>query len=1211
MGGFVHLHVHTEYSLLDGACRITELVHRAKEMGQSAVAITDHGVMYGVIDFYKEAKKNGIKPIIGCEVYVAPRTRFDKVHRIDSSPFHLVLLCKNEVGYKNLIALVSQGYIDGFYTKPRVDIDLLREHSEGLIAFSACLAGQIPRALMAGDYAVAKKAALEYRDIFGADNFFIEIQDHGIEEQKRILPDLVRLAKEINVGLVATNDAHYIAKEDSRMQHILMCIQTNSTVEDSDLEFPTEEFYLKDEREMAAVFPGLPDAISNTQKIADRCNLDFTFGKIILPNFVAPDGRQNSEYFRNLCLAGMKKYYGENPPQMVADRMEYELSVIESMGYVDYFLIVHDFIAYAKSKEIPVGPGRGSGAGSLAAYCVGITGIDPIQYGLIFERFLNPERVSMPDFDIDFCYVRRQEVIDYVVKRYGSDHVAQIITFGTMAARGSIRDVGRVLKLGYQTVDTVAKLVPMATGMTIDKALKQSAELRLSYEQSPQIHELIDMAKKIEGMPRHASIHAAGVVITKETVESYVPLQKNDQSIVTQFPMGTLEELGLLKMDFLGLRNLTVISDAERMICRHTPCFDINKIPLNDKVVYDMFSQGQTEGIFQFESAGIKQVLTRLKPEYMEDLIAVTSLYRPGPMDSIPRYIQNRHNPALVRYKNPLLKDILDVTYGCIIYQEQVMQICRQLAGFSYGRADLVRRAMSKKKADVMRKERENFIHGIKRADGSIECPGAVANGVSEAVANQIFDEMDAFASYAFNKSHAAAYAYLAYQTAFLKCHYPREYMAALLTSVLDNTPKVVEYIAECNRLGITILPPSIAESAEEFTVAEGGIRFGLLALKNMGRGFIRDLLAERENGRFESFSDFCERMYSKELNRRVIESLIRCGALDCFGHTRKELLMGFDEVLADINRVQKANLSGQINLFDNASGVKPAVYTIPSLREFDQSQLLKMEKETIGLYISGHPMLQYEELMGKLSLPRISDVLAAASESDSIFSDNMLIRLAGIVAAKNMKATKNDEMMAFITLEDMTGSIEVVVFPKILTNYSRLLQEDAAVIVKGRLSFREDEPPKLLCEEITLPVEITQGKKTPDNHPHIQNQNGKKMPPKVGQLIDSRTASRGQERVETCFAPFSAEDTAKSNHESAAKRPGLYIRLESENVPELEQAKKYLAVFDGNTPVYAYFCDSGKLTMAPKNLWVDINKVLLRELKLLLGEDNVINRQG
>jgi DNA polymerase-3 subunit alpha len=843
MGGFAHLHLHTEYSLLDGACRIPALIRRVREMGQDAVAITDHGVMYGVIDFYKEAKKQGVKPIIGCEVYVAPRTRFDKIHRIDSSPYHLVLLCENETGYKNLLTLVSRGFIDGFYTKPRVDLELLKAHHQGLIALSACLAGQVPRLLLAGDYASAKSAALEYRDIFGAENFFIEIQNHGMEEQRRILPDLVRLAREIGVGLVATNDAHYITKEDSRMQHVLICVQTNSTVEDSSLEFPTDEFYVKSEKEMASLFGAWPEALQNTVKIAGRCNLDFTFGRIILPNFVSPDGQENGAYFRRLCYAGMRERYGEPPPSVV-DRMEYELGVIQSMGYVDYFLIVHDFIAYAKNQGIPVGPGRGSGAGSLAAYCIGITGIDPIRYGLIFERFLNPERVSMPDFDIDFCYVRRQEVIDYVVRRYGADHVAQIITFGTMAARGSIRDVGRVMQLGYQTVDAVAKQVPMALGMTIDKALAQSSELRRSYDQNPQLRELIDTAKKIEGMPRHASIHAAGVVITKDPVDSYVPLQKNDNAIVTQFPMGTLEELGLLKMDFLGLRTLTVVSDAQKMIRSRDPEFDIEKIPLDDKEVYQMLSQGLTEGVFQFESAGMRQVLTRLGPEHMEDLIAVISLYRPGPMESIPRYIQNRHNPALVRYKHPLLKDILDVTYGCIVYQEQVMQICRKLAGFSYGRADLVRRAMSKKKADVMHKERENFIYGIRRPDGSAECPGAVANGVDVAVANAIFDEMDAFAAYAFNKSHAAAYAYLSYQTAYLKCHYPREFMAALLTSVLDNTDKVAGYIAECSRMSIPILPPSIAESAQGFTVTPGN------PLRSAGRQKCRQGIYRRPAGR-------------------------------------------------------------------------------------------------------------------------------------------------------------------------------------------------------------------------------------------------------------------------------------------------------------------------------------------------------------------------
>ena len=824
MERFVHLHVHSEYSLLDGACRIERLAEKVKALGQPAVAITDHGVMYGAIEFYHAAKKAGVKPIIGCEVYVAPRTRFDKQHRVDSSPYHMVLLCENEEGYQNLIKLVSAAYIEGFYNKPRVDNELLRQHHRGLICLSACLAGRIPRMLSAGDYAAAEQAVREYVDIFGKDNFFIELQNHGIEEQKRILPQLIKLARENEVGLVATNDAHYINREDSSNQSILVCIQTGRTVNDpSDLEFQTDQFYIKSLEEMRQAIPDVDEAFENTVRIAERCNLEFEFGKTKLPYFAAPNGEDNLAYFRRMSYEGMHRLYGEDPAPSVIERLEYELGVIAQMGYVDYYLIVHDFIAYAKSRGIPVGPGRGSGAGSLAAYCIGITGIDPIRYNLLFERFLNPERVSMPDFDIDFCYVRRQEVIDYVVQKYGSDHVAQIITFGTMAARAAVRDVGRALALGYQNVDAVAKMIPNELGMTIDKALSAVPELKKSYESDENIRQLIDVSRALEGMPRHASTHAAGVVITREPADTYVPLQKNDDAIVTQYPMTTLEELGLLKMDFLGLRNLTVIHDAEEMIRRTVPGFDMESIPMDDAATFKMLGEGHAFGVFQFESAGMRNVITQLGPESIEDLIAVISLYRPGPMESIPRYIRNRHNPRLVTYKTPELRPILEVTYGCIVYQEQVMQICRQLAGYSYGRADLVRRAMAKKKHDVMEKERESFLDGAEQ------------NGIDRKIANEIFDEMSSFASYAFNKSHAAAYAELAYRTAYLKCHYPREYMAALLTSVLDNTAKLTEYIGECRRLGIEVLPPSVFESQAGFSVSGTKIRFGLAAIKNIG----------------------------------------------------------------------------------------------------------------------------------------------------------------------------------------------------------------------------------------------------------------------------------------------------------------------------------------------------------------------------------------
>ncbi|WMJ84331.1 DNA polymerase III subunit alpha [Oscillospiraceae bacterium LTW-04] len=1171
MNDFVHLHLHTEYSLLDGACRIDRVLEYAKKIGQSAVAITDHGVMYGVIDFYKKAKAVGVKPIIGCEVYVAPRSMQDKVHRIDSSPHHLVLLCKNMTGYQNLISLVSHGCIEGFYTKPRVDMALLAQKSEGLIALSACLSGQIPRLLMAGDYDGAKQAAEKHIEIFGRENYYIEVQNHGITEQQRILPMLRRLANELEVGIVATNDAHYIRREDSRMQHVLTCIQTNTTVDNSSMEFSTDEFFVKTRDEMQKALPGFEDAMDTTLKIAERCNVDFTFGELKLPSFTVPDGRENREYFRTSCYEGLRRYYGENPSQEVVDRLEYELSVIEKMGYVDYYLIVHDFIAYAKSQGIPVGPGRGSGAGSLAAYCIGITGIDPMKYHLIFERFLNPERVSMPDFDIDFCYVRRPEVIEYVVRRYGADHVAQIITFGTMAARAAIRDSGRALGMSYQQVDVVAKLVPAELGITLSKALTSSKDFKRLYDEDSAAHDLIDVAMSLEGMPRHASTHAAGVVISKEPVERYVPLQSGEDAIVTQFPMGTLEELGLLKMDFLGLRNLTVIADSESMIRKTTPGFSADDISLDDAAVYAMFSKGHTEGVFQFESSGMRQVLMQLRPEHMEDLIAVISLYRPGPMESIPRYIQNRHKPELVTYKHPKLKNILDVTYGCIVYQEQVMQICRELAGFSYGRADLVRRAMSKKKASVMQKEREHFIYGMKNDDGTVECAGCIANGIPEGIASDIFDEMSAFAAYAFNKSHAAAYAYISYQTAWLKCHYPKEYMAALLTSILDNTSKVVSYIGECARLGIRILPPDVNESLEEFSAAEQGIRFGLLAIKNLGRGVVRAILDAREaDGRFTDIYDFCNRLYGSDLRRRSLESLIKCGACDGFGLSRRALLSGCDALLEDIDRVHKANISGQVNLFDNlSSDANNSNQQIAQQPEYEPSQLLKMEKEIIGLYVSGHPLLAYRDLIASLPVTCVSDIIASAENRTEALHDDARVSIAAVVDTKKLSITKKGDTMAYLTVEDLTGSIEALVFPRVLEQYAALTDVDRLVVLSGRLSYREDEDPKLILEE-ARPM---------DEMGSVSQQAGvytnKVRPPE------------------------------EKKHNRAA-RPGLYLKVLTPDAPEWLSAQKYMAVFDGNTPVYVYFTESRQLTLAPRSMWVSLCEVLLRVLKEELGEQNI-----
>lgn len=1077
MKDFVHLHVHTEFSLLDGACRIKQLVQRVQELGQKAIAITDHGSMYGVVDFYKECKRAGIKPIIGCEVYVAPRSRLDKVHKIDNAAYHLVLLCKNEIGYKNLIQMVSAGYTDGFYNKPRIDHDLLKKHHQGLVCLSACLGGELPRHLNADDYQKAKQTAQFYQSLFGED-YYIELQDHGIPKQQQTLPLLYRLAQELDIQVVATNDAHYIHKQDAKMQAVLICIQTNTVYGQSQtLEFETDEFYIKSRDEMEQVLGGYEGALDNTAQIADKCNFDFQFGVTKLPFFQAPHGRSNQEFFVSLCYEGLHRYYGENPSDAIKQRLEHEINIITQMDYIDYFLIVYDFIRYAKNNQVPVGPGRGSGAGSLAAYCLGITGIDPLKYDLLFERFLNPERISMPDFDIDFCIEKRQEVIDYVIEKYGSNRVAQIITFGTMAAKQAVRDTGRALGLSYQSVDTIAKMIPTELNMTIDKAFERSKELRDVYQNDTAAHELLDMARKLEGTPRHASTHAAGVVITHDPVDTYVPLQKNDDVLVTQFPMFTLEELGLLKMDFLGLRNLTVIDMCEKQIRKNDPAFDIAQIPLDDAAVFAMLSEGDTDGVFQLESSGVRQVLMGLKPQDMEDIIAVISLYRPGPMESIPRYIQNKHHPERVTYKHDLLRPILEVTYGCIVYQEQVMQICRTLAGYSYGRADVVRRAMSKKKSDVMNKERQNFIYGKKNADGSQECVGAIDNGVPEQVASEIFDEMSSFASYAFNKSHAAAYAIISYQTAYLKCHYKSQYMAALLTSVLSYPQKVNEYIQHCKNNHIDIGPPHINVSDIGFTADQGMIQFGLLGVKNLGRGSIEAMLAEREaGGAFVSLQDFCERMHGKELNKRGVESLIRCGAFDTFPHNRREMLSVYERMMDQISDQKRRNIAGQMNLF----ALTPAsngrqTYEIPQLAEFGAAERLNMEKETVGIYLSGHPLDQAEQINTGLKITQISSI-TSVEDHQAMALDRQNVFLLGVIQSKKLLTTRNKATMAFVQLEDKIGTVEVVVFPNVYSEYSARIAEGNIVVVQGKVSIREDEQPKVLCDKIFSLEEAASG---------------------------------------------------------------------------------------------------------------------------------------
>lgn len=1179
---FVHLHLHTEYSLLDGACRIKRLMPRIKELGQNAVAITDHGAMYGVIDFYKEAQKYGIKPIIGCEVYVANRSRFSKEHQLDWS-YHLVLLCENNTGYKNLIKLVSAGFIDGFYKKPRVDKELLRKYHEGIIALSACLAGEIPRNLSANDYDGAKKAALEYLDIFGKGNYFIEIQDHGYADQKRILPGLVRISRETGIPLVATNDCHYIEKGDAKMQNVLVCIGTNHIVgEANDMAFETDEFYVKSEEEMREIFSAFPEAIDNTQKIADRCNMTFEFGHTKLPAFNAPDGRDNVEYFETMCKDGLLRRYGENPASELWERLNYELDIIKRMGYVNYYLIVHDFINYAKSAGIPVGPGRGSGAGSICAYCIGITDIDPIKYHLLFERFLNPERVSMPDFDVDFCYERRQEVIDYVNRKYGEDHVAQIITFGTMAARAAIRDVGRALGMAYQDVDKVAKLVPTDLHMTLEKALKISPELKALYTSDQKVTELIDTALKVEGMPRHSSVHAAGVVIAPKPVTEFVPVAKPDESVVTQFTMTTLEELGLLKMDFLGLRNLTAISDCEKEVRKRIPDFDISKVPDDDPAVYEMLGKGQAQGVFQFESAGMRSVLVGLGPKSIEDLTAVISLYRPGPMDSIPKYIENSHHPEKVTYKTPLLKPILDVTYGCIVYQEQVMEIVRKLAGYSYGRADLVRRAMSKKKLDVMAQEREYFVHGKFDENGNLELPGAVRNGVPEKVANEIFDEMSSFASYAFNKSHAAAYATVAYRTAYLKCHFPGEYMAAQLSSVLDNTDKVIEYIGECQKMGIKIAGPDVNTSESGFTWQNDAVRFGLLAVKNIGRGLINDIVSERENnGKYTSFTDFCRRIFGRELNKRTLEALIKSGALDSLGSNRRSMLSGYENLLSNIDAEKKRNLSGQMSLFGGFEDAAETEETIPQLSDFSLREKLNMEKETTGLYLSGHPMNEYDEAVQRMNASTVLEIKHMDAGGEG--SDKR-VRLCGIVLSKRTKTTKSNEVMAFVTVEDTTGSLEVLVFPRTLAEYGGLININDAVVLEARISSREDEETKLVAERF---LSIADAEKIPFRP--ITD---------FGGFAGKASAQKAQSLPERQAAP--AQKSTLS---------GLFIKVPSQNSPEYKKAIQLLAVFDGLTPLYIHFTDTKKTVKAPTKMWVDTvsgNNYVAEKLAQLLGSENV-----
>lgn len=1101
---FTHLHVHTEYSLLDGSGKIKELVHQAKTLGMDSLAVTDHGVMYGVIDFYKAALEEGIKPVIGCEIYVAPGSRFDKESNASEDRyFHLVLLAENNTGYNNLMKIVSKGFVEGFYYKPRVDYEILEQYHEGIIALSACLAGEVQRNLLKDMYEEGIQSAKRYQKIFGKGNFYLELQDHGMTEQKNVNQKLLRLSQELGIDLVATNDIHYTYAEDEPAHDILLCIQTNKKVSDENrMRYKGGQYYLKSEEEMKQLFPYALQALENTQKIADRCNVEIEFGVTKLPEFQVPDGFTSLEYLNHLCTEGLEERFADKAGEF-KERLAYEISTIEKMGYVDYFLIVWDFIHYARQKEIIVGPGRGSAAGSIVSYCLGITDIDPIKYNLLFERFLNPERVSMPDIDIDFCYERRQEVIDYVIEKYGKEKVVQIVTFGTMAAKAVIRDVGRALDMPYASVDVIAKMIPGDLGITIDKALKQNRELRNVYESDSQVKYLIDMSRRLEGLPRHTSMHAAGVVISRESVDEYVPLSRaSDGSITTQFVMTTLEELGLLKMDFLGLRTLTVIRDALRLVnkSRNHP-LDINFIDYDDKRVYELIGSGKTDGIFQVESSGMKSFMKELKPENLEDIIAGISLYRPGPMDFIPKYLVGKNNKNDILYDCPQLEPILKPTYGCIVYQEQVMQIVRDLGGYTLGRSDLLRRAMSKKKASVMEKERQNFVYG-NREEGVTGC---INNGIEEKLAHRIYDEMIDFAKYAFNKSHAAAYAVISYQTAFLKCYYPVEFMAALMTSVKDNTTKVTEYIIASKSMGIQILPPDINEGEGAFSVSGKTIRYGLSAIKNVGKTLIDRIIEEREKeGMYTSLRDFAERL-SGEVNKRAVENFIKAGAFESLPGTRKQQMDVYTGVIDQINNEKKKSIEGQMTLFDLVQDSEKSDFEIkmPDVGEFTKDILLSYEKEVLGIYISGHPMGEEEEKWKKNITAKTSDFFLSEDDPGEIV-DGQIVTIGGMISTVTVKNTKNGSMMAFVTLEDLLGTVEVVVFPRDFEKYRRFLKEDEKVFIKGKVSLTEEEQGKLICEKIVsfdgLPRELWIKFSNKENYLRSEN--------KLLQMIDNNKGS-------------------------------------------------------------------------------------------------------
>ena len=1186
---FTHLHLHTEYSLLDGACRIPKLVERIKALGMTACAITDHGVMYGCIDFYSAMKDAGIKPIIGCEVYVC-RDRLDK-SAANREYSHLILLCENNTGYQNLMKLVSEGFLTGYYYRPRIDYNLIRQHSQGLICLSACLSGDLPKLLLQGRYDDAEAYVREMQDIFGEKNFYVEIMDHGIREEKIVMPRLISLAREMNVPLVATNDCHYLEEKDADAQEVLLCIQTGKTLDDANrMRMDTRQLYVKSEDEMRTLFAACPDAVDRTQEIADRCNVEFEFGVTRLPHYPVPEGETALSMLTRLTHEGLRERY---PDAKETDepwtRLNYELNVITSMGYVDYFLIVWDFIRYAKSQGIMVGPGRGSGAGSIVAYSLGITMLDPLKYQLLFERFLNPERVSMPDIDVDFCYERRQEVIDYVARKYGADHVSQIITFGTLQAKGCIRDVGRVLGMSYQDTDAVAKAIPFDLGMTLEKALTLSPLLKTMYDEQPEVHRLIDTAMTLEGMPRHASTHAAGVLITGKPVMEYVPLQRNDEVITTQYPMGTIERLGLLKMDFLGLRTLTVIRDTLDMLREQGIDMKPEDIPRDDPAVYEMISAGDTDGVFQLEGGGMRTFLTNMKPTCFEDIIAAISLYRPGPMESIPRYIQGKQNPSSIHYETEKLRPILDVTYGCMVYQEQVMQIVRDLAGYSYGRSDLVRRAMAKKKHKVMAQEREYFIHGKLNDDGTIDVPGCVRNGVPEEVASHLYDEMTAFASYAFNKSHAAAYAVVCIETAWLKRYHPVPFMAAILNSVYGNPAKIAAYIQYCRSRGIAILPPDVNRSQWKFTVAKApdgqlGILFGLGAVKTVGQGAVDAIIRERKNGAYRDIFDFCRRIDTSECNKRVVESLIKAGAFDGMGGNRPQLMAVFESAMDANSSLRKQTVDGQISLFDMAFGGAPLVqenHTLPNLPDYPLRQRLALEKEIAGVYITGHPLDDYRDVLGKLPFSTADLDGLEEREDRGLSLDGQIVDMGGILTEVKGKATKKGAYMGFITLEDLTGQIECLVFPKVDERYQGMMAVDDLVVLHGRLSIREEEAPKLLVEKL-IPLEAWHPEESAPAAP-MGSSTARPVPP------PKRHASEAPKLTDA---------------QAAAKAPRkLYLRL---NRPQMDAASSTLSLYPGSVPVYLHLPAEKMTLLAPKTGWCDASDGCLNRLNALLGAENV-----